>query len=87
MRVKHLPQAISTCVTSLFMEHNLRPEMQPIVPTILIDGDTFRVTLYDCLKDVLLISQPKDHVHSTMSCLYNTIAHSNQGYSEPLCDF
>lgn len=60
MRVKHLPQAISTCVTSSFTEHNLHPEMQSIVPTILIDGDTFRVILYDCLKDVLLISQPKD---------------------------
>lgn len=42
------------------IEHNLHPTMSPAVPTILIDGDTFRVILYDCIKDVLLITTPKE---------------------------
>lgn len=59
VRVAHLQQAVATSVTSSFTEHNLHPTMSPAVPTILIDGDTFQVILYDCIKDVLLISTPK----------------------------
>ena len=66
--VAHLPQAVATCITSSFTEHNLHPTMSPAVPTILIEGDTFRVILYDCIKDVLLISTPnKLHTDGRLS--------------------
>ena len=56
VRNSHLPQAISTCITFSFTEHNLHSQMNPAVPTILMDGTRFRVVLYDCIMDVLLIS-------------------------------
>ncbi len=60
MRAAHMPQAISICITSSFIENNLHEDMDPTVPTILIDGSKFRVILYNCVEDVLLISETKD---------------------------
>ena len=56
----HLPQAVSICITSSFIEHNLHKHIEATVPTILMDGSNFRVILYNCVHDVLLISEPKN---------------------------
>ena len=51
-----LPQTVATCVTSAFTEKNLHPSLEPITPTIMIDEKSFRLCLYQCELDVLLIS-------------------------------
>ncbi len=56
---ENLGQVVSTCVVSSFTENKLHPDKQALVPTILIDLNQFRVCLYDCRLDVLLISTPK----------------------------
>jgi hypothetical protein len=55
----NLPQTIATCVISSFTERSLHPHKQIVVPTILMAREQFRVCLYDCERDVLLISEPK----------------------------
>lgn len=57
--VSHMPQTIATCVVSSFTERCLHPRKQVVVPSILIARNQFRVCLYDCKRDVLLISEPK----------------------------
>ena len=56
----NLQQAIATGVVSSFTERNCHPGKLPIVPTILIDQNFFRVILYDCEKDILLMSPSKN---------------------------
>ena len=56
----NLPQAIATCVISSFTERKLHPRLQSCVPTILFDEMQFRVIMYDCEMDVLLISEAID---------------------------
>lgn len=59
LMVSQLPQAVATCVVSSFTERNNHPLNNSAVPVILFARDQFRVILYDCVKDVLLISEPK----------------------------
>jgi len=56
---EHLPQVVATCVVSSFIENKLHSDEQALVPTILIDFKQFRLCLYDCRLNVLLISRPK----------------------------
>lgn len=55
----HLSQVVATCVVAAFTEKNLHPTKSAMVPTILIDEHYCRVCLYDCEKDILLISGKK----------------------------
>ena len=55
----NLPQAVGTCVVASFTAKTRHPEHKALVPTVLIDEKQFRVCLYDCDKDVLLISTSK----------------------------
>ena len=52
----NLPQAVATCVVSSFTEKSIHPDKSPLIPTILIDKKSFQIILFDCEKDVLLIS-------------------------------
>ena len=52
----NLPQAVATCVVSSFTEKSNHPDKSPLIPTILIDKKSFQIILFDCEKDVLLIS-------------------------------
>ena len=54
-----LPQVVATCVTTSFTERNLHPEKVAMVPTVLIGEHSFRACLYDCEKDILIISSRK----------------------------
>ena len=53
----HISQVVKTCVTSSFVEANLCKDLEPMVPTIIIDMHTFRVFFYNCTEDILLISK------------------------------
>ena len=55
----NLAQAVSTCVVASFTQKTRHPELKAMVPTVLIDEREFRVILYDCEKDILLISISK----------------------------
>ena len=56
----NLQKAIATCVVSSFTERNCHPGKLPIIPTILSDQNFLRVILYDCEKDILLVSPSKN---------------------------
>ncbi len=51
-----LPQAVAMNVVSAFTEHTLHPDMSAMVPSILIGKNQFRVCLYHCERDILLLS-------------------------------
>ena len=59
IKESHLPQVVGTCVTASFTERNLHPEKLAMIPTVLIGEKSFRVVLYDCEKDILIISSRK----------------------------
>lgn len=71
----HVSQLVTTCVTTSFIEHNLNSNLNPAVPTILFNKNSFRICIYDCKEDVLLISEPrlltgsKYHRLSKSACL------------------
>ena len=55
-RVACLPQVVAMNVVSSFTEHNLYPNKIAMVPSILISKHHFRVCLYHCERDILLLS-------------------------------
>ena len=55
-RVACLPQLVAMNVVSSFIEHNLHPDKLAIVPSILICKHHFKVSLYHCERDLLLLS-------------------------------
>ena len=52
----HLPQAIAIAIVHSFTQSNRHPMLNPMVPTILMNGYKFQIILYDCHNDVLLVS-------------------------------
>ena len=50
-------QFSAEAVVSAFVEHNLYPGLNPMVPSLLINARRFVVTLFDPETDFLLISQ------------------------------
>ncbi len=56
-KIKQDSQSIGSVVLSSFIEHNRHPSLNPLVPCILINCSTLKVFLYDCISDVLLISE------------------------------
>ena len=56
-QVKHCFQAIGIVVLSSFIENNLHPLLNSMVPRILVNCKTVQVLLYDCRKDVLFITE------------------------------
>ena len=59
-RKRHIGQLVKTCVVNAFTEANLNPDLDPVVPTILFNRSSYRLCLYDCQNDVLLLSEPKN---------------------------
>ena len=57
---RHIGQLVATCVVNSFTEANLNPGLNPVTPTILFNRSSYRICLYDCKKDVLLLSEPKN---------------------------
>ena len=54
----NLPQAIGTAIVSAFIEHNHHKALNPMVPTILINGEAVVILFYNCEEDLLLLSEP-----------------------------
>lgn len=52
----HLPQAVATAIVHSFTQNKRHPQLNPMVPAVLINGSVFRIVLYDCCKDMLLVS-------------------------------
>jgi hypothetical protein len=77
----NLQQVVPTCVVSSFTESKRHPGMSALIPTILIDKKLFIVCLYDCKKDVLLISNrrslcTKNHLsQSGIALLWTVLNH------------
>ena len=57
---RHIGQLVATCVVNSFTEANLNPGLNPVTPTILFNRSSYRICLYDCNNDVLLLSEPKN---------------------------
>lgn len=72
-KAKKLSQSIATTVVSSFTEKKLHPSENALVPSILINCRYVRVLLYDCQKDVLLISAPLDLVNNRQHVIKSTI--------------
>lgn len=47
-------------MVSLFINHNVN--QKSMMPAVLINGEKFFVSLFDCVKDILLISDPITYV-------------------------
>lgn len=64
--IKQLSQAIGTVVIASFTEHTLHPSKNPMVPTLLINSQVMKVFLYDCVRDVLMISENVDIIDDSI---------------------
>ena len=63
---RHFEQLVATCVVNSFTEANLNPG----IPTILFNRSNYRICLYNCENDVLLLSEPKNL--TTRGCFSRT---------------
>lgn len=54
--VEHVSQLVATNVISSFVENNNHPTLNPLIPSIMVGCNSFEVSLYDCKRDILLIS-------------------------------
>ena len=77
----NFPQLVSTNIVASFVEHNLHKTLNSAVPTILINSHCFYISIYDCCRDLLLISNKivfkneDELVASGILLLYLTINH------------
>ncbi len=55
----NLPQVVAINVVSSFTEKKNHTLLSGFIPTVLIDKSSFIITLFDCTKDILLISNKK----------------------------
>lgn len=53
----NLPQLVKTCVVASFVENNLHPLLNPMVPTIIMDTTKAQIALYCVKNDILMISE------------------------------
>ena len=57
---RDLHKLVATTVTCSFTNHNNHLDLNPLSPTLLLNSKSFRVCMYDCVHDILLLSQPID---------------------------
>ena len=59
---EHIHKLVATAITSSFVLHNISESQNlgynSLSPTLLINHDKFYVCLFDCVKDILIISEP-----------------------------
>jgi hypothetical protein len=53
--INTLCQLVGTCVVNSFIDKNLSPGKNTVVPTVLFNKSKFKICLYDAEKDILLI--------------------------------
>lgn len=54
----HLSQLFATNIVAAFTERNLHPEVNYLIPSMMINTETVLVSLYDSEKDIWMISEP-----------------------------
>ncbi len=52
----HIGQAVAAAITHSFTEHSNHEALNSMTPMILLDGNHMVIILYDCVRDVLLVS-------------------------------
>lgn len=53
----NLSQLIGIAVVSSFTEFASNSMLNPMMPTIMIDHNCFLICLYDCVNDILMVSE------------------------------
>ena len=53
----HIHKLVATTVACSFTSHNNNSDSNALIPTILMNHNTIHACLYDCVCDVLLISE------------------------------
>lgn len=61
-RTANLSQVVAINVVSSFTEKANHRLLSGFIPTVVLYKDSFRITLFDCTKDILLISNKKSFV-------------------------
>ena len=64
--LNNLMQFSAETIISAFIEHNLHPNLNAMVPSVLINSRNFVIALYDVISDTLLVSEEvqwRDNVH------------------------
>lgn len=56
MKPQDASQLIALSVISSFTEHNLHQDLNPMVPSLLINSSSMQICLFDCVNDLLLIT-------------------------------
>ena len=51
-----ISQAAAEAIVCSFVHHSRHKHQSPLVPILLLDGKSFYIVMYDCVDDVLLIS-------------------------------
>jgi len=54
----NVAQLIGTCIISSFTEHNLHPSLNPLKPAIMWWDPNAVICIYDCQRDILLLTDP-----------------------------
>jgi len=54
----NVAQLIDTCIISSFTEHNLHLSLNPLLPTIIWWNLNAMICMYDCQRDILLLTDP-----------------------------
>ena len=52
----NLPQIVSQSIVSSLVERNHHPDLNSLIPSILLNTSFFKVVVYNCNLDVLLLS-------------------------------
>ena len=63
----NISQLFSTAVVNSFTEHNLHKDLNTLTPTILIKERHFWGFLYDCVNDILMLSDEIELLEETPS--------------------
>ena len=56
IKKRFFPQLVKTAVVTAFIENNLHPELNIMVPTIMVDTTCAVIALYCTIHDLLFIS-------------------------------
>jgi hypothetical protein len=86
----HLSQLVATNITASFTEHNLHPDLNSLIPTMMINTETVIVSLYDSVKDIWMISDPillhdkQQHVFTKSTILFIWLFVNHRLFLSPL---
>ena len=71
VQIPHASQLIATNITASFVEHSLHPDMNTLIPSLLLNSRTAVISLYDCQQDILMISDTLALCHEDESASFS----------------